>query len=183
MSSAPSASERESIRERLLKVLRLAQDGVGGERENAGVLLEKLLRKHSMTLADLEGSAHATLTRVWLPAADIDERTVLSQLALSLFGTGRKLWRRTDDLALGMDLGPAEHAALHLAWDVYRPAFAEARHALVLGFCYKHGLFAPESATASDMSPDARAAAARALAMADTLPAVSSPTPRIGSGD
>lgn len=183
MTSSSPDPEMESIRARLLKVLRLAQEGVGGERENAAVLLEKLLRKHDMTMADLEGALDEPRTLVWLPAADVDERTVLSQLAVRLFGTTRKLFRRTDAAELGVEVTASEHAALLIAWEVYRAAFAEARHALVLGFCLKHGLFAAEGASAEAMTPEARARAERALAMAEVLPVVSSPARRVGAGE
>lgn len=171
----------DDVRSRLLKVLRLAQQGVGGERENATVLLEKLLRKHDMTMADLEGAEQVT-TRVWLPAADNDEGTVLSQIAVSLFGTGRKLWRERGRFDLAIDVTPSEHAAITIAWDVYRAAFADARHALVLGFCLKHSLFSPEGGTPPDMSPEARARAERAIAMAETLPVVNATGRRLGGG-
>ena len=174
--------ESETVHARLLKVLRLAQGGVGGERENAAVLLEKLLRKHSMTLADLEGATDQPRTLAWLPASDVDERTVLSQLAISLFGTDRKHWSRTGSTQLGIDVTPSEHAALTIAWEVYRAAFVEARHALVLGFCYKHGLFAQEGSATPDMSTEARVRAERAIALAEALPVVDTPARRIGNG-
>ncbi|MEO7455718.1 MAG: hypothetical protein ABIY52_05605 [Gemmatimonadaceae bacterium] len=169
----------DSIRIRLLKVLRLAQEGVGGERENAEVLLAKLLRKHSMTMADLEGAADQPGARVWLPSSSDDERTVLAQLVAKMFGTARKVWRGSNTFDLGVDVTPSEHAALMIAWEVYRAAFAEARQALVLGFCYKHGLFAAAGADDSSMTDEARARAARALALAEALPEVQGPTRRI----
>lgn len=104
--------ELESIRIRLLKVLRLAQEGVGGERENAEVMLEKLLRKHSMTMADLEGAPDQPRECAWLPAADGEERAILSQLIVKLFGIERKVWRRGSDVEVGVDVTPAERAAL-----------------------------------------------------------------------
>ena len=182
MTESPTSPEKESIRSRLLKVLRLAQEGVGGERENAEVLLGKLLRKHDMTMADLEGSLDQPRAMVWLPASIEDERTVLSQLVARLFGTERKIWRHPTAMDLGIEVTPSEHAALTIAWEVYRAAFAEARHALVMGFCFKHGLYAPAGADASELSADDRARAARALALAEALPVVESPTPRLGKG-
>ena len=169
----------DNVRARLLKVLRLAESGVGGERENAAVLLEKLLRKHSMTMADLDGAKDRPATRVWFAASDPDERTVISQLALSLFGVGRKFWRRGNDSDLGVDVTPSEHAALTIAWEAYRPAFQDAKHALVLAFCYKHGLFASEESNAATISPEEQERAARAIALADVLPVVDSPARRL----
>ncbi len=175
--------ELESIRIRLLKVLRLAQEGVGGERENAEVMLEKLLRKHSMTMADLEGALDHPRECAWLPAADGEERAVLSQLIAKLFGIERKVWRRGSDVEVGVDVTPAESAALLIAWEVYRAAFAEARRALVMGFCFKHGLYAADGAGAAELSPEEKAGAARALKLADALPVVDAPGRRIGAGD
>ncbi len=181
MTESRSRTETDSIRVRLLKVLRLAQDGVGGEKENAESLLAKLLRKHGMTLADLEGDPDQQRSRVWLSAGDGEERVILVQLVLRLFGTERKLWRKAGVFDAGVDVSPAEHAALAIAWDVYRAAFAEAREGLVMGFCFKHGLYAPDGG-APDMSDEGRARAERALSMAGILPAVESPGRRLSSG-
>ncbi|MDQ6718337.1 MAG: hypothetical protein M3Z17_08335 [Gemmatimonadota bacterium] len=175
--------EMESIRIRLLKVLRLAQEGVGGERENAEVMLEKLLRKHSMTMADLDGALDQPRTCAWLPVGDGEERAVLSQLVVKLFGVERKVWRRGSDVELGVDVTAAEGAALEIAWEVYRAAFAEARRALVMGFCFKHGLYAAEGAANSEMSAEEREGAARALKLAEALPVVDAPGRRLESGD
>ena len=181
MTGSPDTSESESIRVRLLKVLRLAQQGVGGERENAEALLAKLLKKHSMTMADLEGASNEPSTLVWFPASSEDERSVLAQLVAKMFGTGRKVWKKPHTSDLGVNVTASEHAALTIAWEVYSAAFAEARQALVIGFCFKHGLYAPEGSETADMSEDARARAARALALAEALPAVEAPARRLGS--
>ncbi len=172
----------ESVRIRLLKVLRLAQQGVGGERENAEALLEKLLRKHSMTLADLEGAGDSPQTRVWISASDAEERIVLSQLAIRLFGTKRKLWTQQGRFEVGVDVTSSEKAAIEIAWEVYREAFAEARHALVLGFCFKHDLYASDENGTADMSDEERERGRRAMALADVLPKVETPGRRLGSG-
>ena len=174
--------ERETVRIRLLKVLRLAQEGVGGERVNAEELLEKLLRKHSMTMADLEGALDQARETAWLAVSDGEERAVLSQLIVKLFGIERKVWRRGNDGELGVDVTAAERAALVIAWDVYRAGFAEARRALVMGFCFKHGLYAAEGTRDSEMSDEEREGAARALKLAGALPVVGAPGRRIGPG-
>jgi len=176
------ADDRDTIRIRLLKVLRLAQDGVGGERENAEALLAKLLRKHSMTMADLDGALDRPRIREWLPVGDEEERMVLSQLVIRLFGIDRPTWRRGAS-ELGVEVTPSEHAAIRIAWEVYRAAFGQARQALVLGFCYKHGLYAPAGGDTGDMTTEARDRAARALALAGALPAVESPQRRLPTGE
>ena len=173
----------DSIHVRLLKVLRLAQEGVGGERENAEVMLEKLLRKHSMTMADLEDALDQPRESAWLPVSDGEERAVLAQLVVKLFGVERKVWRRGNDVELGVDVSAAERSALVIAWEVYRAAFAEARRALVMGFCFKHGLYAAEGTSDSEMTAEERESAARALKLAEALPIVDAPGKRLGRGE
>jgi hypothetical protein len=136
-----------------------------------------------MTMADLEGAGDQPRATAWLPVSDGDERAVLAQLVVKLFGIERKVWRREGDVELGVDVSAAERAALLIAWEVYRAAFAEARRALVMGFCFKHGLYAAEGAGATEMTDDARAAAERAIALAEVLPSVEPPGRRIGAGD
>jgi hypothetical protein len=180
--SHPADPDASSIRSRLLKVLRLAQQGVGGERENAEVLLAKLLKKHGLTMADLEGAGSEAATLHWMSASDAEERTVLSQLAVSLVGTTRKLWTRTGSWNVGLEATASEHAALSVGWEVYRAAFVEARQALVLGFCLKHDLYAAEGGGGAPMSEAERDRARRALALSEALPAVDSPRQRLGGG-
>ena len=107
------------------------------------------------------------------------EAGVSQPYVVRMFGTGRKVWRGSGTFDLGVDVTPSEHVALTIAWEVYRGAFAEARQALVLGFCYKHGLFAAEGADDSSMTDEARARAARALALAEALPEVDGPNRRL----
>lgn len=52
--------------------------------------------------------------------------------------------------------------------------------ALVMGFCFKHGLFAAEGASTAELSAAERARAADALALADVLPNVDAPARRLG---
>jgi hypothetical protein len=49
------------IKERLLKLLALAQRGVGGEKKNAQRFLERELKKHGLTIADLDDSHSPTI--------------------------------------------------------------------------------------------------------------------------
>lgn len=44
----------DKARQRMLKLLALARRGEGGERDNAQRFLESMLKKHGMTLADLD---------------------------------------------------------------------------------------------------------------------------------
>lgn len=128
------------IRDRLLKVLRLAQEGVGGERDNAQVLLEKLLTQHGMTMADLL-DASSDRERVWLTYADEQEMTVLHGLSQSILGAEAQAWCAEGELVLGFDVTRSQRAELEVAWDVYRSAWQRARRDVLVAFMAKHRLF------------------------------------------
>jgi hypothetical protein len=128
------------LHERLLKVLRLAEEGVGGERENAQVQLDKLLRRHSLTMADLLDRT-SDRDRVWLAYGDEQEMTVLHGLARSVLGAQVQAWCAQGELVLGFDVTRSQRAELEVAWDVYRSAWQRARQDILVAFLGKHRLF------------------------------------------
>lgn len=178
----------ETIRERLLKVLRLAQQGVGGEKENAEALLAKLLRKHGLTRADLEEAAGVKrFTRVLeLTARNMRERTILIQLIERFVGRDRELGQdKRTHLRLALLVTDAEYAALTIAWEVYRKAWQTAVDDLAQAFIVKHRLWDPvrEARAAEDdspavMTPEIR----RVLEMAGALSHVDAPLRRLAAG-
>ena len=47
----------DTIKAQLQKILALAESGVGGERENAQALLQRMMARHGITMADLDDQA------------------------------------------------------------------------------------------------------------------------------
>ena len=78
-------SERERLLERLRGVKTLAEQGNPGERDNAAALLVKLMEKHGITDADLEG---AEIQTYWIRYKTEYERKLLHQLAYKHTGSG-----------------------------------------------------------------------------------------------
>lgn len=68
----------ERIKEHLLKIYRLAQHGVGGEKENANRILERTLRKHNLTLEDL--LQQETVTEKWFDFKSNAQRDLIIQI-------------------------------------------------------------------------------------------------------
>lgn len=67
----------DQIRDQLRKIAALAAVGVGGERDTAKALLDRLLAKHRLTMADLDD---AQTSMVWFCATG-EKRSFLIQIA------------------------------------------------------------------------------------------------------
>lgn len=73
-------SDNEKIKDRLLKLLELSRRGVGGERESAESMLAAMLKKHGMTMADLQSDDSQTIDTVFTFVTDMEKR-LLYQIA------------------------------------------------------------------------------------------------------
>lgn len=174
----------DTVRERLLKVLRLAQQGVGGEKANAEALLAKLLNKHGLTRDAIETDFGAERHTIWLDGRDARERQILSQLMVRFVGRTRRLFTSPAvPRKIGCEASSSEAIAMKLAWEVYQPAWRKALDDLVLAFVYKHDLFDPtpsdEPISADDKE---RAEHMRAIRLAEGLEAVRPPMPQLSAG-
>lgn len=70
----------DKARHRMLKLLALARRGEGGERDNAQRFLESMLKKHGMTLADLDGDCQEAEWKCF-PIKTAQDRRLLVQVA------------------------------------------------------------------------------------------------------
>lgn len=178
------AIANDELRARLLKVLRLARQGVGGEKENAETLLTRMLRRHGLTVADLHELEGEPRDLMWLPVADDLEATVLQGLVRALFGRDRETWATAKSRKkLGINVTKAEAVSIEIAWEVYAKAWEEEQHVLCLAFLTKHRLFdsSPrDEGEQAELSEEELARAHRARAMIDVLERVERPGRRIG---
>jgi hypothetical protein len=172
------------IRERILKVLRLAQHGVGGEKENAEVLLEKMLKKHGLTREHLEIDQEAR-DEVWHPYANDLERELLMCIANAVCQRRVEFFvpRGSRKRVLGIIATPAEQSGIIVLQETYVPTWRKAQKELLVAFALRHDL--------RDMSPRdepetpsrlTKAEIERMSAMVQGLEHVDRPRKRIGAG-
>jgi hypothetical protein len=170
------------LRDRLMKTLELARNGVGGEKANAQTILEKLLRAHGLTVADLEQSSK-DVDWLWIRGRDDDERLVICGLFYSIGGRDLELFeRREAKYWTGAKFTAAERATIKVMWDVYRPAWRKSVHDLSLAFIGKHRLVFerdPDAPTRTETAED-RAAGRRRAQMMMGLDHVERPVTRLG---
>lgn len=171
------------VRERILKVFRLADQGIGGEKVNAEAMLEKLLKKHNMTHADLESGA-AERSMVWFLYTDDLERELIMGVIDCTCGKDTPCYKRGKEHTIGAQLTASEKVGVDVLLDVYVAKWRGALLEVTVAFIGKHRLFAPltdDEAEASPTPPDPERSK-RIRGMSDYLEDVDRPRQRLGSG-
>lgn len=153
---------------RLAKLLELARRGHGGERETAQHMLERLLKKHGLTMADLESQELEAEWHEFTFKTPL-ERKLLIQVAVSVAGREMQVarlpkWRNR----LAFQITRAQNAEISVAFSVYRVALEKEVDALFSAFAHVNEIFAPGGTVREDheMTPEEREKARRASMMA-----------------
>jgi hypothetical protein len=181
------------LKKRLLVLLALSEQGVGGERENADVILTKLLRKHGLTMADIDDRSQARERVRWKFSGD-EERTILAGLIESVIGHEAPILAQRYHPVRGKprmlpylvaDVTKAQRATIDVAWEVMRDAWKRARSEFMGAFILKNGLFdvarldTPPDET--PQTPEQRQSSRRLAAMMDGIEQAR-PRKRIAAG-
>lgn len=155
-------TDNNRLRSRAIKLLALAQRGIGGEKENAARMLEKLLAKHGMTLADLDPSNEAR-TELQLTYSTQEERKLIVQIAAMILNTrGPSLYRHHRRKALTIEVTPAQRADIILHYETYRIALRghmqRAKKIAMSAFIHANNIFPTandeETTSAPDIPPE-----------------------------
>ena len=145
--------DTESLKQKLRKIAALADRGVGGERKNAKSQLTKLLRKHGLTLADLEPQPEQRMCD--FSYRNAEDRTLLIQCAAKVKGTARltvQQYLRRNHLRI--ECTRVEQIELVNMQRYFRSLYAKEKARLLNAFIQKHGLVPPSDgeATENEMS-------------------------------
>lgn len=134
------SSEEKNI-ELLKKLKRLAEEGVGGEKGNAQVLLSRLMEKYNVTEIDLSDDA---LEEHGFEFRNQYERKLLHQL-ISKIADDRECYRymhgRGARSMLYLKCTKAEAVQMEVEYDFYRALWAEEMDWLFRAFVSKHRIF------------------------------------------
>lgn len=191
----------DSLRARLLKTLELARRGIGGEKDNAQVMLEKLLRAHGLSLADLEELESPPTEWLWIEGADASAGVVAVGIFLLVCGAKCRVcngeYERADghhgvdQRWVGAEVSAAQRAAITVLWEVYSKAWDDATRDLAWAFIRKHQLLPADGHALPRPEPVAAfskewleqlAAERRRNGFAQLLERVERPVQRLGGG-
>lgn len=150
----------EALMRRIGKIKALAERGVDGEQATAQAMLENILTRHNLTLADIEDTAPV---RNWVEVSFVGkhERTLMSQVI-------RKVRQHAGDLPIRqrkrarssfyVELSAAEHVEVEFVFELMRKALADEFDKVLMAFIHANKLFGPvpERGEDEDDKPDAR---------------------------
>lgn len=137
----------EKVQAKLRKLLALAERGVGGEKETAQRMLEKMLARHGLTMDSLVEDQRSL---VWFKFACKNERRLGRQLAAKVLDSRDSavygLYASKDrPRQFGVKLSPAEAVEFELLYDVLRKALAAHLETAYQAFVQANGIFPSSS--------------------------------------
>lgn len=131
---------------RLKKLKALAERGIGGEKENSQMLLEKLCDKYGISIDEVESSDERKMH--WFAYQRGPQfRKLLAQCIFKTIGKGRKTYKHTHirERKLGTECTAAEAMEIELDYEFYAGAFKVEMTRLVEMFIQKNNLFPPNT--------------------------------------
>jgi hypothetical protein len=165
---------------KLKKLHALAEQGVGGEAENANFILEALLEKHGLNKDEIFNRREAEFfykTRY--------EKKLLIQLVGQVTGCHRVEYSQARNSQwLEFLLTEAEVVEVSTKYEAYKPALQETFENAFLAFLSANDVFVSDDDgyDAPPLTPDKRKQLLRILAMASGVDVVSL-TPKLKSGE
>lgn len=145
----------EALMRRIGKIRALAERGVDGERVAAQAMLESILTRHNLTLADIEDEKQV---RNWVEVEFVGkhERTLMTQVICKVAGYSGGIpirQRKGTRSRFQVQLSPAEHVEVEFVFELMRKALADEFDKVLSAFIYRNSLYGP-SAEVNDAQPD-----------------------------
>lgn len=128
----------EPIKAKLLKLVELAERGsTDGERRNAQDAINRLLKKHGLTLQDIE---RQKIGVHWFSFVSKFDRSLIIQLVGCVTDTPKiTTWKKNKKV--GFELTAEQAADVRAMYDHYRKEWSRALRDLEEAFYNKHSLF------------------------------------------
>jgi len=151
------------------KINELAKRGIEGEREAAEIALDRLMRKHGITIEDIEGEEK---TRCHFAYGSAPEKQLLMQVIASV--TKIKSYfvpRNGNTKNIVMDLTAAENIEIEFKYAIYRRLLKEEYEIFYCAFVQKNKIFHPDAEAKEHVepTPEQKAKNRRILDMAESI--------------
>lgn len=151
-----------NLKERLIALYNLSQQGIGGERENAEEILQRTLKLHNMTMEDFLNDAEKKML-YWFPVKDKQEGELIKQIIGKIINSHQVLTHHSHkEKLIGFELTQAEIISASMLCSLYLKAFRKEKQKIIqqhkkelkhiwAAFVLKHNIFpAKESAESDD---------------------------------
>jgi hypothetical protein len=153
----------EALMRRIGKIKALAERGVDGEQAAARAMLENILTRHSLTMADIEDTAPV---RNWVEVSfsGKHERSLMTHVILKVRQepeTFKIQQRKRVRSSYYVQLSPAEHVEVEFVFELMRKALADEFDKVLSAFIFRNRLFGPSPERDDDDKPDTRTAEER----------------------
>lgn len=154
------------------KLKRLSEQGIGGEAINAADQLEKICRKHDISLADLDDDEKMTAWFIVRP----EQSRLFYQLVASVVGRewntyGRKVNGRSKKNELGIEATRSELAEIEMKFSFYWKLYEDELDIFFSAFVDKNDLYVNAEPSQKDLSPEELERLRRVLLMAKNIKA------------
>lgn len=132
----------DKTKARMLKLLALARQGVGGEAANAERFLQKMLDKHGMTMADLEDRQQPVKRVNFKWSEPLHRRLLVAVICKVLNTTSFDHWKRPRERSsFRVELTATQHVEVDLMMAAYWPALQRQTELMLAAFSHKNNLF------------------------------------------
>ena len=141
---------KDKIIEKLKKIAALAEQGVGGEKTNAVIILERLLKKHDLTWEDLKDEDKTAI--YYFTYKNRWEKSILFACA-DRATNGIKTYRQVRSRnKLGLEMTPIQNIEFCCLWEYYKRLWRKEIKRMTTAFVLKHHLYIDSSEEDDDKS-------------------------------
>jgi len=155
------------------KLKALADKGIGGEKTNAETLLKKFLKKHNLSIDDIENKTE--YSHYYFKAKGINAH-LLNQIAkrvrydMRVFDVYKFAWKNKGG-NIGIECTVAEYIEVEAMYELYKPLYASELKIFYKAFLMANDLLArpPETKKASDLTKEELKEYLRQSAMASNI--------------
>ncbi len=123
---------------RLVKLLALAERGVGGEAANARRILESALVRLGLTIDDLGGAERSDCSWCYKGA---HEKKLLGQIIATAMGYDVTIHRYIRGSRLGACCTPEERVRIEILWTAHRRQLRKEMELMLSAYIHAQGLF------------------------------------------
>ncbi|MFI3205615.1 MAG: hypothetical protein R3Y33_00060 [Clostridia bacterium] len=146
----------EKTIERLLKLQKLSEQGIGGERENAKQIFEKLLEKHNLKIEDLNKNK---LKNFQFKLKSKDDKKLFAQIAFMVVNSTCKIFFSKNNLTgrrlptnLFVECTSEQALEIEMLYDFYSDLYQSELKLFYIAFLNKHNLFSNDNVTENKKS-------------------------------